>query len=708
MKITTLPVYSKLADENEVRELGLWDKLPTNPDGSRWRLSQHQVDTYRALVSDEYDVIFNTAMTGDGKSLAGQLPALIDGGVSHPVLAMYPTNELVGDQDVHLNRMIENWQANIRPRLMNSAELDQIMDADDYARRGDALMSILRNGDFILTNPDIFHYVMHQFYTYPEDAPDRYSGPLTQRFRQLTFDEFHIFNAPQIISVLNALLFMHEIGGDVRKHKFLFLSATPGELMREYLTRSGLKVKYIDGIYSTDGKPEHWRKILNPAEIRFESISRAESWLEVHLDDILLPFFLQRRPHAKGAIIVNSVSSAQRIYDKLRPVFAQHGLYVEQNTGLTGRSLRKVSYKADLLIGTSTVDVGVDFQINFLVFESRDAGSFLQRLGRLGRHDAYQRNGQTFPFHDYAAYALLPDWIVSRLFQGQGDIPALLEEKSEIDRLKLNDIVQSVFPPITDFGQYAHLWGKYQSVKLLWGLSRKTIREQYRDARDRLHQRYEDTLGTSMGKAIAEYKELAKPLLDEALSFRGGSEFPCCVMDPSEPERREQFKLVDLVQMVSNYSLGYLGTGDFYTAVREAGLNPRVFEKQEPLGFFRLNGIGDFQKILFALDKDLGYWNAEQYGKAQVLKGFRLDANFPGAAEINNRFNRREMSTLLCAGMKPLEMKKRLSLPMLFPLYEFVSRDGVNGTVAFGRTALMLDSRLRYSPIRCGGGAVIV
>jgi hypothetical protein len=52
-------------------------------------------------------------------------------------------------------------------------------------------------------------------------------------------------------------------------------------------------------------------------------------------------------------------------------------------------------------------------------------------------------------------------------------------------------------------------------------------------------------------------------------------------------------------------------------------------------------------------------------------------------------------------------MKRRLSLPLLFPLYEFVSRDGVSGTVAFGRTALMLDARLRYHPLHCGGKAFI-
>lgn len=710
MKIKTLPVYSKLADEKEVQSLGLWEKLPIKPDGSRWQLSQHQVETYRALTEGDADVIFNTAMTGDGKSLAGQLPALAQGGLTYPVLAMYPTNELIEDQIVHLKRTIANWKANIYDRPLNSAELDQMMEEDDYSRRGDALLRVLRNGDFVLSNPDIFHYVMHQFYNYPQDAPDRFSAPLSQKFKQLTFDEFHIFDAPQIVSVLNAILFMHEIGGGVRRHKFLFLSATPGDLMRKYLKQSGLKVEFINGTYSVQEEPESWRKILNPAEIHFESEPRAENWVEAHLDDILLPFFLERHPHAKGAIIVNSVASALRIYEKLKPIFDQHGLRVEPNTGLTSRSRRKISYEADLLIGTSTVDVGVDFQINFLIFESRDAGSFLQRLGRLGRHDSYQRDGQTYPFHDYVAYALLPDWIVARLFKGQEQTPPLLEDNAEMDREKFNEALRAVFPPVTDFEKYAQTWGKFQSIKLMWGLSRRTVREQYREARDNLQKRYEATFGIRLSGAFPRYKELVEqrsPLLDDALSFRGGNEFPCYVIDEFESDKKEKFKPIDLIQAIANHNLDYLNAKEFYTAVRKAGLNPKFFEKQEPLGFFRLYRPREYQKFIFHLDKDLMYWNADQFGRAQALKGFTLDASFPGVTEINANLRRREMPALLCIGMHPLEMKRRLSLPMLFPLYEFESRDGMRGTVAFGRTALMLDSRLQFHPMKCGGNAII-
>ena len=42
------------------------------PDG--WTsLAWHQVETFNALSDPEIDVVFNTAMTGDGKSLTAYL-----------------------------------------------------------------------------------------------------------------------------------------------------------------------------------------------------------------------------------------------------------------------------------------------------------------------------------------------------------------------------------------------------------------------------------------------------------------------------------------------------------------------------------------------------------------------------------------------------------------------------------------------------------
>jgi CRISPR-associated endonuclease/helicase Cas3 len=87
--ITPLPVYSRLADNQDIPSL-LQGKAPP-----AFRLLKHQVQTYHGLTAGDVDVLINIAMTGDGKSLAAQLPTLID---NRALMAMYPTNELIGDQ----------------------------------------------------------------------------------------------------------------------------------------------------------------------------------------------------------------------------------------------------------------------------------------------------------------------------------------------------------------------------------------------------------------------------------------------------------------------------------------------------------------------------------------------------------------------------------------------------------------------------------
>ena len=706
MWIKTLPVYSKLADEADVPPK-VAEKLPKG-----WHLSHHQVETYKALIGSDADVIFNTAMTGDGKSLAGQMPVLIHGW-EIPLLAMYPTNELVHDQEKQLAGSREQWEALVQASLLDSAALDRIMESGDYSQRGDALMGVLRNHDVVLTNPDIFHLVMQQFYVYPQDAPDKIIGPLMQKFSQLTFDEFHIFETPQVISVLNALLFIQEVAGKARPHRFLFLSATPGDLMLKYLQRSGLRVREICGAYLHSETPpdlSRWRSILREATIHFDT-ARVEEWVELHLEDTLLPFFLEHRPGAKGAIIVNSIAAAYRLLDRIRPVFEAHKLTAAPNTGLTSRARRAVSYEADLLIGTSTVDVGVDFQINFLLFESRDAGSFLQRLGRLGRHKGYERDGRFHPFDTFVAYALVPAWIQETLFSGRDGEASLLQSGEIVDREQLNDAIRQAYPSPATSDSYARFWGKYQSVRVLQSLFSPTVREQYAGTRERLQRRLEETFDVRLRPAVGEYKALyadQRALLDEAIAFRGGSYFTCGLIDETE-EGPARFKTGDVLQLAANAHLEFVSEKDFDAAVERAGLRKRAFERHKPLAFFRLRGWREGREnYALVLDRDLHGWGADRFGRATVLKGFRLDAQLPGLNDLNNRLCRRALPALLCVGFHPLELKRRLRLPMLFAVYEFCSRDGVAGCVAFGREALLLDTRLRYTPLNLGGGAMIV
>ncbi|MFQ5858360.1 MAG: hypothetical protein ACE5LU_22385, partial [Anaerolineae bacterium] len=67
----------------------------------------------------------------------------------------------------------------------------------------------------------------------------------------------------------------------------------------------------------------------------------------------------------------------------------------------------------------------------------------------------------------------------------------------------------------------------------------------------------------------------------------------------------------------------------------------------------------------------------------------------------------RHFVALFCL-LHPAELARRLGLPFPFPLYIFQSRDGMEGSVAFARQALLLETALGgRSDVKCGGGAMI-
>ncbi len=686
-------------------------KCPTD-----WRLLKHQVQTYQALTVGEVDVVINIAMTGDGKSLAAQMPTLITDR-SKPVMAMYPTNELIRDQEYQFEQTKLRWnRPDLQVTRLDAQKLDQVEAETELRRRADALVYSWLNHEVVLTNPDIFHYVMEQYYIRAGlDAPDRVVGPLLQLFDHLIFDEFHVFQAPQVVSVINALLFIHEVTGATRPRKFIFLSATPEPLLLEYLQRAGLRYTAIEGQYTHgphNPDPQCWRRILHGCTLDMAA-QTAEEWVEGHLEHTLLPFFLERRPGAKGAIIVNSVAAALRLVERLRQPFADHGLRVEPNTGFDAAEHRRTSYQADLLVGTSTIDVGVDFCINFLLFESRDAGTFLQRLGRLGRHDGYEWDGTLHRFPDFQAHALVPPWIHARFFKAeQGSMPPL-SEGMEVDRERLSAIVGEVFPQPTSFKQYGRLWGGLQAARIIRGLYHHTIKGAYAGTRERLADRYRQVLGVSMRSNLAEIAKLEKEaplLLEEAWSFRGGGDLISGVIDVRE-QGSAQVKVYDLLGLLANFEVTPIDQAEFYEIVARCGLPRRAYERHDLVSYWRAWGVRPERKgIQIIFNQDITNWGEEDFGVAQVLDHVEVDAQgVEGLTTLNRHLARRKMVALLCL-LDPAELARGLRLPQPFPIYRFESRGRhESGCISFGRQALLLDTALRSrTDIRCGGGSMIV
>ncbi len=469
MEVQLLPVYSKLAKSDGVPS----ELTAALPRGTL--LSQHQVETYKNLVNRDVDVVINTAMTGDGKSLAAYLPTLTHS--RHHAFAMYPTIELSRDQQRQFENYTSNFGRTIRSEALWGARLGELARERSARRRGEILKERFDNCQVILTNPDIFNLVMNYRYGSNIYSDQELPYSLANNFDDMIFDEFHIFAMPQIVSAITAMLFFLEyMQGNAPR--FLFSSATPDPTFLQMMKRAGIKVHEVRGTYSSEGG-DHMRHILHPSSLKLHKLEESENteiWLQNHLD-IIIKHWQRASRKPKGAIILNSVVAARRIARMLDKQVQPYGIKIGEVTGLVDNQQRhKAMEEADLIIGTSTIDVGIDFNISLLIFETLDAGSFLQRLGRLGRVRHKEE-----PFDRYEAHALFSSrtpWIYDRFVQRLHEHD--INEGDVIDRPEtLRNVVieQEVFPQATTFKGYAKRWGILQAAHVIATLEGKS-REQ--------------------------------------------------------------------------------------------------------------------------------------------------------------------------------------------------------------------------------------
>ncbi|PSB01847.1 type I-D CRISPR-associated helicase Cas3' [Merismopedia glauca] len=687
-------------------------KLPDN-----WTLSWHQVETLKALRDSNIDVVFNTAMTGDGKSLAAYLEVLQG---EYSAISLYPTNELARDQEIQIKGYIDTFKPVNNPRVarLSSAELE-IYAENEGLKKSAAISTLTNQREVILTNPDILHYLHRGAYLMPGDSPDKLWGKIDKDFDLFIFDEFHIFAAPQIASVINTMLLIHCTN---RRKKFLFLSATP-EL--EFISRLQIagfrcqeinpldrkKYQFPDSLEQEEKlSNQNWRQVSRAITLKFISLrpsfKASEIWLRENGNLILE--YLQNYPGSKGAIILNSIASVQRLLTFFQELLQPHGLTVGENTGLSGKSAKEKSLLADLVLGTSTIDVGVDFKINFLIFESSDAGNLIQRLGRLGRHDGYQKEELEIRFKNFTAYALVPNFLVERLFLG--DNPPL-ENDGNYNRAFLNATIKDKYQQINDFRGYYQRWGAVQSLWLCKKLSDRTIQQQSAKSRDKFQKACENVFNTSLRTVAARISGWAKdwqhisgksgnPIAEEAFSFRGSSLLQCGLYDLTEENAAERFKIYDLPGIIGNLEIEIWTEAAFMRTLKETAERTR-----QPIPKRRYEHCLAFMKLRHYREERLN-WKFTYSGdlqqiadawKVQVLRGIEVwqpDNNY--VREINQRLKKQG---LVCYVLRhPVaEVRNRLRLPMHFQLYPICDELSLHDSsapyaIAFGQSALLLDT----------------
>ena len=708
-KITLKPVYSATAyEETDIN-------LPEN-----WTLLWHQLETFKAINNPEIDVIVNTGMTGDGKSLAGYLDTLQgekDDRFRY-ALAMYPTNELARDQQRQISEYIQVFKPNNEPRItrLSGAELEIYAQSESISKQ-QAIMDKIENSEIIQTNPDILHYLRTRAYLMPKDRPDKLYSPLDNKFDFFIFDEFHVFNAPQIASVINTMLLVRHTN---RRKKYLFLSATPETQLITRLEKAGFNCKVIDPYqekkYQIPDSLEEckalenqgWRKVAREIYLTFIPLKSAynasENWLKENKQLILSHF--QQRKGCKGAIILNSIASVKRLTPLLQEFLSP--LEVCENTGLTGKIDREKSLEADLVVGTSTIDIGVDFKINFLLFESADAGSFIQRLGRLGRHDGYEKDEQKIDFDDFTAYALTPNFLVSRLFDEKDKN---LQHNGIYDRFFFHNQIRDNYRKINNFQGYYHRWAGVLSVLLSGksGLGHKTIQQQFADSKEAFKQDCQKVFQTSLGNTARCMKQWAEewhqvsgkkgnPIVQSATSFRGSSDLQCGLYDLTENNQGDRFKTYHLPSILSNLNIEPITKAEFKRLLENT-----LSKTNAPIPKGRFNYCLGFMKLHGYREERLN-WKFTYGGdlkaiadlwKVTVLTGIQV---YQPDNRWINAINQRLKIQGLVSYVVPCpatEVKARLQLPMHFEIYPIdeVGRDEKPPyAIAFGQSALLLDT----------------
>ena len=672
--IRTLPVYSKLADAADVPQ-----KVAAQlPEG--WQLSQHQVETYRALIDPNGpEVVFNTAMTGDGKSLAAFLRALQN---DDHVIAMYPTNELIRDQANKIPAYLTDWGSYARYTEMYGARITELMQETETRSRVEQIRKLLEQNVLLLTNPDLFHLMMNFKLGTQEWERKELPFEVPANFDYFVFDEFHVFGVPQIVDVVNvinylAVQYQHR---PADRKRFLFLSATPHPLMQRLLAQSGLRVVEITSEYGSS-RGDDWRPILQACDLYFDAVSRdrtVEDWVQEHLAEIVQ--FFRNHPGSKGAIIVNSVATAKRLRswleDNLPP-----DITVGENTGLTSREERRASFEKSLLVGTSTVDIGVDFRINLLIFEATGAGTFVQRFGRLGRHAG---------FGAYRAYVLLPKFILERL-------ETALQGQSEVKREAFHQIVNDAYPQEQEFRQYARRWGILQTAHLI-AQTEQALPKGTPFVADLMAQ-YDRTFGMpatyGFERVVKRYwamthNEADQAILDELTSFRGRSPLSCGLWDLTD----DTLKTYDLFFLLANTEFEVIGEDQFMAEVCRRGL--ATYEYRYQLLYVKVRHyVPEREHFALGIKRDL-LSHEEWQHQAQAFKGFYIkESRQPWVGTVNRVLKKQRLVCVL-SDAPARDLKRRLWLPLLFPVHRLLDLYDSEFSVAFGKEALLLESLLFY------------
>jgi len=441
--------------------------------------------------NDSFQIITKTST---GKTIGAVLPVLT---LRQRAICIYPTNELIRDQVRNIRGVAEQEGLKVcvqTPETLSEeyASSDVILVHIDaqvldvwckkrhWQEKWRALRELLEadKPKIVLTNPDVLFLIFTLRY---------HAEPLAalQGYDALIMDEFHLYSGVELAHAL----FMLHLGRNLGMfNKIVLLSATPAPEVSAYLNKilddplcvdtSVVTAYPVIGNRSAVQRVEVIPRLAGEDVIETAVTLVKELHSEIHRrrQDNPSPDFVP------AVIVVNSVVNAILLEDRL----VEEGFSREEMAiirGLSARAIRNTKGKL-LAIGTSAIEVGIDFQCDYLIFEASEAASFMQRFGRVGRHSPG------------IAYVLCPQNVLI-------GVEALRREKgSEVDRGDLEERVYAWYQNQDTRAWFATTFMGLVSAFMLGENLMERVREDLRAPPDRL-----TTVEAQIEKIYASYAE---------------------------------------------------------------------------------------------------------------------------------------------------------------------------------------------------------
>lgn len=355
---------------------------------------QHQADVYEAAKN--HDIILDLAPTGTGKTKAGL--SVIHRNYNRNAIYIAPTNALIEQQTEAAQKFVD---ASGLSHIVVAASAKHVREwpNDRVGQRpGEKIYNLLREPATIfpeyggrplllVTNPDIFYYAA--FFRYGSKDRSNIASEFYSSFSTIIFDEFHLYDAKQLVGLLFYLALSQVFKYFEHGRKIVLLTATPEpacEAALALLQKEGVKIKQVDG----QSSESHQIPSQTSVNLEIRKQIDKESLIGEITDEVVNR--LQNQPDQHGAVILDSKDTLNRIADRLRQKIGEH--HYGRIIGNTPKEQRHSAAQKQVILATSTVDVGFNFErdieperqnLDWLIFSSRDRFSFWQRIGRVGR-----------------------------------------------------------------------------------------------------------------------------------------------------------------------------------------------------------------------------------------------------------------------------------------------------------------------------------